>query len=456
MSSRERHLGNLISTANERARTLEAQNQGQPVATGLNGGEGPLLDSITNISHGLMAEPGNRSGVEAGLANYMRVVESAVDSRTSLGQAMIGDARSAVGESLDLINATDWSKAKGVLGKPLAVLGLAIAVEQKLSAPFSRIPFPALPAVRVWDLSIGLPHGHAHPPTNGTPWPSIGPILKIGLFGVGISGAMKTKINGEFAARCGDLGVGLWCGGYFPIYTILLGSSSVWIEGARAARMAVDVTLHCIGTRLKAITDAPLGIPLGFPVGLVGLTGTVNTNVIIGGFPLPSLTSLILGLALRPVFAGLGIVARRISPRLDRAAIVNSIRYVNRPGIKAPGRFVNCGKCVVAVDDILSGVPARGVRAAPGRVGCNWWQDFINRYGRGFQTVRSQTEVENIMHAAGPGARGIIYHGWPNTNETHVINVINRRGTIMYLDGQIGKRLDDLGGRILGAIIRTN
>jgi uncharacterized Zn-binding protein involved in type VI secretion len=320
MSSREWHLGNLISTANERARTLDAQNQGQAADIGLNSGEGPLLDAIANISHSLMADPGKRADLDASLATYVRKMESAADPRTSLGQAMIGDAKSAVAEAKELINATDLSKAEGVVGKAAAVMGLATAVEQTLSAPFSRIPFPAMLAVRVWDLSIGLPHGHAHPPTMGTPLPSIGPILKIGLFGLGISGATKTKINGEFAARCGDLGIGVWCGGYFPIYTILLGSSSVWIEGMRAARAVVDLTLHCIGTRLRAINDAPLGIPLGFPVGIVGLTGTVNTNVLIGGFPLPSLTSIILGLALRPIFAGLGKVAGAVRNKIAAKA----------------------------------------------------------------------------------------------------------------------------------------
>jgi hypothetical protein len=52
----------------------------------------------------------------------------------------------------------------------------------------------------------------------------------------------------------------------------------------------------------------------------VGLTGTVNTNVIIGGFPLPSLTSIILGLALRPVFAGLGKVAGAVRSKIAARA----------------------------------------------------------------------------------------------------------------------------------------
>jgi Bacterial EndoU nuclease len=66
-----------------------------------------------------------------------------------------------------------------------------------------------------------------------------------------------------------------------------------------------------------------IGIPLGMPVGFMpGLTGTHNTSVLIGGFPLPSLTSIIVGLALRPVFAGLGKVvgAARNKIKAARAA----------------------------------------------------------------------------------------------------------------------------------------
>ena len=60
------------------------------------------------------------------------------------------------------------------------------------------------------------------------------------------------------AARCGDMGLGVWCGGYFPMYEVFLGSSNVWIEGNRAGRVGVDITKHCIFSAPKP-NDPPTG-----------------------------------------------------------------------------------------------------------------------------------------------------------------------------------------------------
>src|SRR5262249_39589077 len=119
-----------------------------------------------------------------------------------------------------------------------AAFGLLTSIEQLISMPLSLIPFPALPAVRILDFDLGLPHAHMHPPNlippaPPVPLPSTGPVIPIPY----LSGASQTLINGMPAARCGDMGLGIWCGGYFPMYEIFLGSSNVWIEGARAARV---------------------------------------------------------------------------------------------------------------------------------------------------------------------------------------------------------------------------
>ena len=126
-----------------------------------------------------------------------------------------------------------------------------------LSTVVSVIPFPALPAIRVMDMDVGLPHAHAHPPNlippaPPVPLPSTGPIIPIPL----PVRRGRTLINGMPAARCGDMGLGIWCGGYFPMYEVFLGSSSVWIEGARAGRLAVDITKHCIFTSPEAVRSA--------------------------------------------------------------------------------------------------------------------------------------------------------------------------------------------------------
>jgi hypothetical protein len=117
-----------------------------------------------------------------------------------------------------------------------------------------------------------------------------------------LSGATHTLINGMPAARCGDMGLGIWCGGYFPMYEIFLGSSNVWIEGCRAARVLCDITKHCIFTTPK---------PSDFPLyTFLGLTMTSSPNVIIGGVPMPSLTNIAVGVAFKAVFAGVGRILR--------------------------------------------------------------------------------------------------------------------------------------------------
>ena len=99
--------------------------------------------------------------------------------------------------------------------------------------------FPKMGAARLWsDLVFQFGHSHPHPPTFGFPIPSLGPILAAGAQGV--------LINGLPAARCGDLGLSVWCGGYFPIFEVLTGSSHVFIGGARASRTLLDPTLHCL------------------------------------------------------------------------------------------------------------------------------------------------------------------------------------------------------------------
>ncbi len=77
------------------------------------------------------------------------------------------------------------------------------------------------------------------------------------------------------------------------MFEIFLGSSSVWIEGMRAARIGVDITKHCVFSSFKvAPGDPPLGVP-------IGTTVTASPNVIIGGVPMPSLMAFAVGVAMK-------------------------------------------------------------------------------------------------------------------------------------------------------------
>jgi len=159
-----------------------------------------------------------------------------IESGTSVS-ALPGAMGQQVGALKDA--AVEVGKAKGALATVGAVVNTLTSLEQLISAPFSAIPFPAYPAIRVLDMDIGLPHAHSHPPNLTppnpvpVPLPSTGPVIPIPY----VSGAATVLINGMPAGRCGDMGMGIWCGGYFPMFEIFLGSSSVWIESMRAARL---------------------------------------------------------------------------------------------------------------------------------------------------------------------------------------------------------------------------
>lgn len=216
--------------------------------------------------------------------------------------------------------------------RALELAGAGIAamteLEQSLTTACvdSMLPFrPApLPAVTTGALSFGLPHAHMHPPNLvppnpvPTPLPSLGPVLPIPY----LSGASTVLVCGQGAARCGDMGLALWCGGYFPMFEIELGSSSVWIEGMRAARGATDVTSHCMFSSPRP-TDPPLGP-------MIGMIPFGTPTVLIGGIPMPSLTSLAIAGALRLVFAIGGRAYLRFTgrARVDRLVARGSLHIV--------------------------------------------------------------------------------------------------------------------------------
>ncbi len=175
-------------------------------------------------------------------------------------------------------------ESTGFLEQAGKAIGFLVELEKKISPSLNVMPYAAQPAAREFDMHAGYPHGHMHKPTFGAPLPSLGPLIPLPY----VSGAEKVKINDQVAMRCGDFGVSAWCGGYMPMNEVYLGSASVWIESARAARKG-DLTNHCI------LFDPPMSV---IAVGQV-LNG--SANVIIGGAPLPSMTQLAIGAALKKV-----------------------------------------------------------------------------------------------------------------------------------------------------------
>ena len=146
-------------------------------------------------------------------------------------------------------NTPPANPARAVQNMVAGVMQTAMAPIDALNLAIGRatlafvLALPKLPAARLFgDMVFGFPHAHSHPPNlippaPPIPLPSVGPVL--------CAGAMSVLINGLPAARCGDLGFGVWCGGFFPLFEIQTGSSHVFIGGARASRQLIDITKHC-------------------------------------------------------------------------------------------------------------------------------------------------------------------------------------------------------------------
>ncbi|MFO7564983.1 MAG: M91 family zinc metallopeptidase [Enhygromyxa sp.] len=300
----------------------------------------------------------------------------------------------------------------GVLATLASGVQTAIGWEQSLTAPLGKIPFPGTRALRVLDMAMGLPHAHMHPPNLTPPNPvpvalsSVGPIIEIPF----LSGASGVKINGRAAARCGDMGLGVWCGGYFPWYEVFLGSANVWTEGARAGRLVIDVTKHCVFSAPKP-SDPPLGP-------MVGTTIAVGSgDVFIGGVPLPSLFSLACAQLFKAAFKGAGAAFRRASAR----------SYVYR---LMRDEVINIGGTVRYAGDIMEDLTKmaksptgrrilRDIEKSGRKVEIRPYHEFGDKfYNATAQAANMDAVMDAVTGLPGSGANSVVKHS-PNRWASH-------------------------------------
>ncbi|RZU72194.1 papain fold toxin 1 (glutamine deamidase) of polymorphic toxin system [Micromonospora kangleipakensis] len=120
---------------------------------------------------------------------------------------------------------------------------------------------------------------------------------------------------------------------------------------------------------------------------------------------------------------------------------------------KDPAFGINCQSCVTATDRSLAGqassaVPRRFYQDANGNLINDPrfdWPHGVNQALGGNNPLRSASGYDDIaseLENAGDGARGIV-HGMrvdANGNPVagHVFNVVNRNGTVHFIDGQTG------------------
>jgi len=95
----------------------------------------------------------------------------------------------------------------------------------------------------------------------------------------------------------------------------------------------------------------------------------------------------------------------------------------------------NCVSCSIAADKTLGGNPASAVNLADDV----YASDLLEHYpGRQAVHVNGYGEIETIMRKAGPGSRGIVVAD-QSPLEGHAINVVNQKGTVVFVDGQSGQ-----------------
>lgn len=328
------------------------------------------------------------------LQNSPDAQEMSSTSMTGVGEAVAEQGNVLWNQLKQLTHQTDDPKQnpKGFLQHMGLALSTLTTIEQGLSALLSWIPFPAFPALHVMNMGVGLPHGHPHPPNlippaPPIPLPSMGPIIPIPI----LSGAANVLINGQPAARCGDLGLGIWCGGYFPMYEIFLGSSSVWVEGARAARVGIDITKHCIMS--SGAKDIPIGVP-------IGMTVTASGNVMVGGIPMPSLTAI----AMKYIFKGIGKLGKGLWGRLKNT------------------NFIKNWKC-----QIFGGEP---VNILTGEVAVDQ---------KDFSVSWPMPLVWTRRYRSGNTRQGLCGVGWETLADARL--VLEEDGSVVFYDGQTGGTL---------------
>lgn len=109
------------------------------------------------------------------------------------------------------------------------------------------------------------------------------------------------------------------------------------------------------------------------------------------------------------------------------------IGEINAPGRDTAGRDENCVFCGLATE-----MRWRGEAVQAG--------EWPHEYGVSFETAdeligplkeTSASEIERALSDAGPGASGVVVID-QRFNEGHVVNVVNDRGDIRWVDGQIG------------------
>ncbi|HEY4162469.1 MAG TPA: toxin glutamine deamidase domain-containing protein [Dongiaceae bacterium] len=130
---------------------------------------------------------------------------------------------------------------------------------------------------------------------------------------------------------------------------------------------------------------------------------------------------------------GLYLSTRPVADQFPELAGINP-HYVEgaRPGVNT-----NCVSCVLATQRRLTGKNLEAI-ATPND-GYGGPDSILPEFPFGFRTgTTTPAAIEEELRSAGNGATGVVYIGQAK-NVGHVLNVVNRHGTIYFIDSQLGR-----------------
>lgn len=122
----------------------------------------------------------------------------------------------------------------------------------------------------------------------------------------------------------------------------------------------------------------------------------------------------------------------QMPPRQSLAQLLSDLSWLKL--INPTGSKKNCGKTVVATDNVLAG----GEVMPTEPTSCGTFPGQLESlYGAEFSPIKPAADINNMIFLAGEGARGIVSAEGPGGG--HYFNIVRFGGEVLLLDGQLGR-----------------
>ncbi len=229
--------------------------------------------------------------------------------------------------------------------------------------------------------------------------------------------AVDDALNGGLAGLAAQ-GLGLWGGAGSPANDLLKASGFGYTPSEQPR---------------ETIAELSMGIALSAAGAAAGSVATSGGRAVLsrgrfvpGGRPSTALKG-------HSEFGGLGHIS--LDPGAGNWSPRQGVPFVN-PGVGGPGRKLNCANCAIATDATLGGRPTVALPSSS-RQPLSYLE---NQLGKSAVRVSGKTQIEDLMHKLGPGARGIVAASRRPGAGGHAFNVVvSPGGAVQFFDGSIGR-----------------